>query len=53
MDDKQKQSRYSHIKWFISRSKEWMDYGQGTSKMRFWLKFPGAAFRYWRLSRNG
>ena len=40
------------MKWFLCESKAYMGYGQATGKIEFWMRFPGAAFRYWRLSRN-
>ncbi len=49
----QKQSSLWKMRWFVSRSKSWMGYGKTISKIEFWRRFPRAAFRYWRLSRNG
>ena len=38
--------------WFIRESKSYMGYGQTISKLEFWVRFPGAAFRYWRLAHE-
>ncbi len=57
-----KLSRFGKFKWFIMESKLLMgydDYNPFTNgpslkhKLNFWRRFPGSAYRYWRLSRNG
>lgn len=51
-----KLNRLKKFRWFVMSSKIHMGYpgyGGTISRLVFWRRFPRAAFKYWRLSRNG
>jgi len=39
-------------KGFLQESKDYMGYGKTISKIKFWIKFPKALWRYYLATRR-